>query len=68
MFSILSSMACRICAPSCKRCRQVVSAELLQGASLGYKLSAAKLKICRYDDGSEGSPLPGSGNLIQNSQ
>eukprot|EP00435_Cladocopium_sp_Y103_P060348 s1080_g22.t1 len=42
-----------------KGSQQVVSAELLQGASLGYKLSAAKLKICRYDDGSEGSPLPG---------
>ena len=46
-------------ASTVSRCRQVVSAELLQGASLGYKLSAAKLKICRYDDG-EGSPLPGT--------
>lgn len=42
-----------------KGSQQVVSAELLQGGSQAYKLSAAKLKICRYDDGSDGSPLPG---------
>ena len=33
--------------------------ETLQDASNGLLLSAAKLKVCRYDDGSTDSPLPG---------
>ena len=42
---------------------QVANEETLQDASNGLPLSAAKLKVCRYDDGSSDSHLPGMCNI-----